>query len=100
VSAAVAIADAFGLGRKIPVCSITRLKSASVFSLMIDGWDVVACRIVGRSRPVKIVIKRGAIGALERSLRRVANRPIRWARNWVQILLIADVDKSDAHKGG
>jgi hypothetical protein len=36
---------------KIPVCSTTRVKSAIVFSLMIDGSGSLACRIVGRLWP-------------------------------------------------
>src|SRR5260370_41733224 len=46
---------------KIPVCSTTRVKSATVFSLMIDGSASRDCRIFGRFRPVRIVRKRGTI---------------------------------------
>ncbi len=43
---------------RIPVCSTTRVKSAIVFSLMIDGSGFLGCRIFGRLRPVRIVRKR------------------------------------------
>ena len=46
---------------KIPVCSTTRVKSAIVFSLMVDGSNPLDCRIFGRLRPVRIVRKRSAI---------------------------------------
>jgi hypothetical protein len=71
-----------------------------VFELMIDGSGSFDCRIFGRLRPVRMVKKRGAISALERSRRRLANRPIHWDRNCAQILLIADVDKSSAKEVG
>ena len=71
-----------------------------VFVLMIDGSGALACRIFGRLSPVRIVMKRGAISTLERSRRRLANRPIHWDRNWAQILLIAGVDKSGAKEVG
>jgi hypothetical protein len=51
----------FGLCSKIPACSTARVKSAIVFSLMIDSSGYLDCRIFGRSRPVRIVSKRGAI---------------------------------------
>jgi hypothetical protein len=75
-------------------------KSAIVFSLMIDGSSALSCRILGKSRPVRIVMKRGAISALERSRRRLANRSIHWDRNCAQTLLIAGVDKSGAKEVG
>jgi hypothetical protein len=43
---------------RIPVCSTTRVKSAIVFSLMIDGSGSLDCWIFGRLRPVRIVRKR------------------------------------------
>jgi hypothetical protein len=50
---------ATGSRSKIPICSTTRVKSAIVFSLMIDGSSL-DCRIIGRLRPVRIVTKRRA----------------------------------------
>src|SRR5258708_31838485 len=47
-----------GSRSKIPVCRTTRVKSAIVFSLMIDGSGSLGCRIFGRLRPVR---KRGAM---------------------------------------
>jgi hypothetical protein len=44
-----------------PVWSTTRVKSAIVVSLMVDGSASPDCRIFGRFRPVKMVSKRGAI---------------------------------------
>ena len=35
---------------RIPVCSTTRVKSATVFSLMVDGSGSRGCRIFGRLR--------------------------------------------------
>ena len=40
---------------RIPVCSTTRVKSAIVFSLMVDGSGPRGCRIFGRLRPVRMV---------------------------------------------
>src|ERR1039457_2825015 len=64
----------------MPVRSTTLLKSAIVFSLMVDGSGSPCCRIFGRLRPVGIVRKRGAIHPLKRSPQRQANRPTGWAR--------------------
>jgi hypothetical protein len=44
----------------MPVCSTTRVKSAIVFSLMIDGSGSRGCRIFGMLRPVRMV-RRGAM---------------------------------------
>jgi hypothetical protein len=44
-----------------PVWSTTRVKSAIVVSLMVDGSASPDCRIFGRFRPVKMVSRRGAI---------------------------------------
>jgi hypothetical protein len=38
-------------GSRLPVCSTTRVKSAIVFSLMVDGSGSLGCRICGRLRP-------------------------------------------------
>ena len=47
---------------RIPVCSTTRVKSATVLSLMIDGLGLsLDCRIFGRLRPVRIVRKRDVV---------------------------------------
>jgi len=46
---------------RIPVCSTTRVKSAIVLSLMVDGSASPDCRIFGRFRPVRMVRKWGAI---------------------------------------
>jgi hypothetical protein len=43
-------------------------KVGDVFSVMIDGGVALACRIVGRSRPVRIVMKRGVIRCVYRKL--------------------------------
>jgi hypothetical protein len=51
---------------KMSVCSTTRVKSATVFSLMIDGSGSLACRIFGRLLPVRIVRKRDPIRRLKR----------------------------------
>jgi hypothetical protein len=67
---------------KIPVCSTTRVKSAIVFSLMIDGSGSLGCRICGRSRPVRMVRKR-AIQSFKRSPQGQANRPTGWAWNTI-----------------
>src|ERR1700738_3123858 len=45
----------------LPVCSTTRVKSAIVLSLMVDGSASPDCRIFGRFRPVRMVSKRGAM---------------------------------------
>src|SRR5882724_2380734 len=48
---------------RMPVCSPTRVKSAIVFSLIVDGSGSRGCRIFGRLRPVKVVRKRyGMLG--------------------------------------
>src|SRR4029077_3670921 len=74
----------------MPVCSTTRVKSATVFSLMIDGSGSFDCRIFGRLRPVRIVRKRGVMA--HQSARRGArqNRPIDWAWNSGQPQPIVD----------
>ena len=46
---------------RILVGSTTRVMSAIVFSLMIDGSGSLDCRILGGLRPVRIVRKRGAM---------------------------------------
>src|SRR5882724_3937575 len=42
---------------EIPVCSTTRVKSAIVFSLMIDGSGSRGRRIFGRLRPVSVDVR-------------------------------------------
>src|SRR6202043_1973227 len=74
-------AGAGGVGFKMPVRSTTRVKSAIVFSLRVDGSASLDCRIFGRLRPVRIVRKRGAIRPLKRSPQRQANHPTGWAWN-------------------
>ena len=63
-------ADFETAGSRIPVCSTTRVKSAIVFSLMVDGSGSLGCRICGRSRPVRVVRKRGAIRSFKRAVLR------------------------------
>src|SRR5258705_12130184 len=46
---------------KFPACTTTRVKSAIVFSLMIDGSGSLSCRIFGIFLPVRIVRKEDAI---------------------------------------
>jgi hypothetical protein len=46
---------------RIPVSSTTRVKSAIVFSLTVEGSASLDCRILGRFRPVRIVTKRDAM---------------------------------------
>jgi hypothetical protein len=46
-----------GSRSKIPVCSTTRVKSATVLSLMIDGSGSRCCRIFGWLRPDRMVMK-------------------------------------------
>jgi hypothetical protein len=60
---------ATGSRSKIPVCSTTRVKSAIVFSLMVDGSRSLGCRIFGRLWPVRIVTKRDAIAIKARTER-------------------------------
>src|ERR1700738_97605 len=62
--------DPESAGFKMPVCSTTRVKSAIVLSLMIDGSGSFDCRIFARLRPVRIVRKRGAIQSFRRSPQR------------------------------
>jgi hypothetical protein len=60
---------------RIPVCSTTRVKSAMVFSLMVDGSGPRDGPVIfGRFRPVRIVRKRGAIHPSKRRRKRQANR--------------------------
>jgi hypothetical protein len=65
----------FGLCSKIPACSTARIKSATIFSSMVDGSGSLDCRIFGRLRPVRIVRKRRAMPASKRGPGAHANRP-------------------------
>jgi hypothetical protein len=69
------------------------VKSATDFSLMVDGSGSRSCRIFGRLRPVRIVRKRIDIGASKRRAVRYANRSIGCARNGYRPLLPVYVDK-------
>jgi hypothetical protein len=71
-----------GSRSKIPACSTTRVKSAIVLSLMVDGSGSRSCRIFGRLRPVRIVRKRGAVPhqSASRSSRQIARSAERAGR--------------------
>ncbi len=51
---------------RIPISSTTRVKSAIVFSLMLDGLGSLGCWIFGRLRPVRTVrmVRKRALFAL------------------------------------
>jgi hypothetical protein len=73
--------------------STTRVKSAIVFSFMVDGSGYCGCPIFGRLRPARSVRTRGRHATSTRSVERSANRPTGGARNTRQPLPIGDVDE-------
>ena len=77
---------------RMPVCSTTRVKSATVFSLMVDGSGSRCCRIFGRLRPVRIVMKSDAMAPSKRGPSHCANHQLDCAQNRSGALLMVDVD--------
>src|SRR5258705_13144685 len=73
---------------KFPACTTTRVKSAIVFSLMIDGSGSLSCRIFGIFLPVRIVRKEGAI-PIKAQPAAAGKCPMGWAWNASEPLRIA-----------
>jgi hypothetical protein len=83
-------------GFRISVCSTTRMKSARVFLLIVEGSGSRGCRIFGRVRTGQDSQKAGCHTPSKRHVRLLANPAIGMAWNTLPPLPIAGVNKSTA----